>query len=200
MEGHTHNVATVCCHPELPIIMSGSEDGTLKIWHATTYRLENTLTYAFERCWSIAALKGTNNVAIGYDEGTICIQMGNEDPMASMDAGGKVVLARHKEIDVCEIYPQNLLHNSNGRFAVVTGDGEYIIYTALAWRKKSFGNALDFVWALDSGEYAVRENPSSVKLFKNFKETRAYKPPFSADQIYGGALLGVRSGEVTFFY
>ena len=46
----------------------------------------------------------------------------------------------------------------------------------------------------------MRENPSSVKLFKNFKETRAFKPPFSADQIYGGALLGVRSGEVTFFY
>ena len=41
--------------------------------------------------------------------------------------------------------------------------GEYIIYTALAWRKKSFGNALDFVWALDSGEYAVRENPASVR-------------------------------------
>ena len=31
MEGHTHNVATVCCHPELPIIMSGSEDGALTI-------------------------------------------------------------------------------------------------------------------------------------------------------------------------
>jgi coatomer subunit beta' len=114
------------------------------------------------------------------------VQLGNEDPIASMDAGGKVVLARHneistvdikkldadatpadgerlvlaaKELDVCEIYPQSLIHNSNGRFAVVTGDGEYIIYTALAWRKKSFGNALDFVWALDSGEYAVRSAP-----------------------------------------
>ena len=104
--------------------------------------------------------------------------------------GERLVLPA-KELDVCEIYPQNLLHNSNGRFAVVTGDGEYIIYTvtsrtrstplhhlatlsltlpfpnypplyrttlpyqALAWRKKSFGNALDFVWALDSGEYAL---------------------------------------------
>ena len=118
--------------------------------------------------------------------GTIAVQLGNEDPIASMDAGGKVVLARHneistvdikkldadatpadgerlvlaaKELDVCEIYPQSLQHNANGRFAVVTGDGEYIIYTALAWRKKSFGNALDFVWALDSGEYAVRSAP-----------------------------------------
>jgi len=226
MEGHTHNVATVCCHPELPIIMSGSEDGTIKIWHATTYRLENTLNYAFERCWSIAALKGTNNVAIGYDEGTIAIQLGNEDPIASMDASGKIIIAKHneisqydlkklegdvpadgerlalvsKELDVCEIYPQSLAHNSNGRFAVVTGDGEYIIYTALAWRKKSFGNALDFVWAGDSGEYAVRESQSCIKVFKNFKETRTFKPPFSADQIFGGGLLGVRSGEVMLFF
>ena len=38
MEGHTHNVATVCCHPELPIIMSGSEDGTLKIWQVVAHR------------------------------------------------------------------------------------------------------------------------------------------------------------------
>ena len=143
-----------------------------------------------------------------------------------MDASGKIILAKHneislvdlnkmegdkpadgerlsipsKELDVCEIYPQSLLHNSNGRFAVVTGDGEYIIYTALAWRKKSFGQALDFVWALDSGEYAVRESPSCIKIFKNFKEIKTFQPPFSADQIYGGALLGVRSGEVTFFY
>eukprot|EP00967_Tisochrysis_lutea_P146165 scaffold275491_cov28-Tisochrysis_lutea.AAC.6 len=35
-----------------------------------------------------------------------------------------------------------------------------------------------------------------IKLFKNFKEVRAFKPPFQADAIYGGALLGVRSGEV----
>ena len=39
-----------------------------------------------------------------------------------------------------------LSHNSNGRFAVVTGDGEYIIYTALAWRKKSFGAALLYLF------------------------------------------------------
>jgi coatomer subunit beta' len=39
---------------------------------------------------------------------------------------------------------------------VVCGDGEYIIYTALAWRKRAFGSALDFVWATESGDYAVR--------------------------------------------
>lgn len=58
-----------------------------------------------------------------------------------------------KDLGNCEIYPQMLQHNANGRFVVVCGDGEYIIYTALAWRNKSFGSALDFVWAADTGEY-----------------------------------------------
>lgn len=38
LEGHTHNISAVCFHPELPIIITGSEDGTVRIWHATTYR------------------------------------------------------------------------------------------------------------------------------------------------------------------
>ena len=60
--------------------------------------------------------------------------------------------------------------------------------------------SLDFVWALDSGEYAVREAPTAIKLFKNFKETRTFKPPFPADALLGGALLCVRAGEVCFFF
>jgi len=38
------------------------------------------------------------------------------------------------------------------RFVVVCGDGEYIIYTAVALRNKSFGSAQEFVWAHDSSE------------------------------------------------
>lgn len=64
---------------------------------------------------------------------------------------------------------QSLKHNPNGRFVVVCGDGEYIIYTALAWRNRSFGSALEIVWSSD-GEYAARESTSKIKLFtKNFQ-------------------------------
>ena len=64
---------------------------------------------------------------------------------------------------------QSLKHNPNGRFVVVCGDGEYIIYTALAWRNRSFGSALEFVWSSD-GEYAIRESTSRIKIFsKNFQ-------------------------------
>lgn len=49
--------------------------GTVRIWQANTYRLESTLNYGLERVWSMAMLKGSNNVALGYDEGSILIKV-----------------------------------------------------------------------------------------------------------------------------
>ncbi|CAG8718134.1 1745_t:CDS:10, partial [Funneliformis mosseae] len=196
------------------------EDGTVKIWHSNTYRLENTLNYGLERAWTVAYQKGNNNVAFGYDEGAVCVKLGREEPAVSMDNSGKIIWAKHNEIQTanikaghddnikdgdrlplpikdlgsCEVYPQTLQHSPNGRFVVVCGDGEYIIYTALAWRNKGFGNGLEFVWALDSNEYAVRESTTKIKLYKNFKERpNALKLNFMAEGIYGGTLLGVKS-------
>ncbi|CAN4096867.1 unnamed protein product [Withania somnifera] len=227
LEGHTHNVSAVCFHPELPIIITGSEDGTVRIWHATTYRLENTLNYGLERVWAIGYMRSSRRVVIGYDEGSIMVKLGREVPIASMDNSGKVIWAKHnevqtvniksvavdyeiadgerlplaiKELGSCDLYPQNLKHNPNGRFVVVCGDGEYIIYTALAWRNRSFGSALEFVWSSD-GEYAVRESTSKIKIFsKNFQEKKSIRPTFSAERIYGGTLLAMCSNDFICFY
>eukprot|EP00742_Colponemidia_sp_Colp-10_P004148 GILJ01004426.1.p1 GENE.GILJ01004426.1~~GILJ01004426.1.p1 ORF type:complete len:1009 (-),score=201.47 GILJ01004426.1:141-2768(-) len=225
LEGHTNNVSAVMFHPDLPVILSGSEDGTVRIWHSNTYRLETTLNYGMERLWHISCLKGTNNVALGYDEGTIVIKIGNDEPVASMSAG-KIIWAKHSEIQTgnlnltpkegvtdgerlplatkdmgsCEIFPQNLKHNSNGRVFAVCGDGEYIIYTAQALRNKSFGPALEFVWATEGGDYATRESTSKVKVFKDFKEHKSFKPSFAAEGIFGGELLSVRSDSFVCFY
>ncbi|KAF0531175.1 Coatomer, beta subunit [Gigaspora margarita] len=227
LEGHTQNAAFACFHPELPIIISGSEDGTIKIWHSNTYRLENTLNYGLERAWTVAYQKGNNNVAFGYDEGAVCVKLGREEPAVSMDNSGKIIWAKHNEIQTanikaghddsikdgdrlplpikdlgsCEVYPQTLQHSPNGRFVVVCGDGEYIIYTALAWRNKGFGNGLEFVWALDSNEYAVRESATKIKLYKNFKErSNALKVNFTVEGIFGGTLLGVKSSTFLNLY
>lgn len=67
------------------------------------------------------------------------------------------------------------------RFVVVCGDGEYIIYTAMALRNKSFGQAQEFVWAHDSSTYAIRESSNMLQIFKNFKEQKAFKPDFGAE-------------------
>ena len=227
LEGHTHNVSCACFHPELPIIITGSEDGTLRIWHSSTFRLENTLNYGLERAWALGVCKGSNRVAVGFDEGAVMIQVGREEPVVSMDQSGKIMWAKHNEIhtvnikslpaDVeiadgervplavkdlgsCDLYPQSLKHNPNGRFVAVCGDGEYIIYTAVAWRNKSYGNALEFVWGMDSNDSAFRESTSCVKVLKNFNEKHVIRPAFAAEAIHGGALLSIRSSDFICFY
>ena len=57
--------------------------GTVRIWHANTYRLESTLNYGLERAWTISCLKGSNNIALGYDEGSIMIKVGKQSKMLS---------------------------------------------------------------------------------------------------------------------
>ncbi|CAF4106707.1 unnamed protein product [Rotaria sp. Silwood2] len=75
LEGHSQNVGCVAFHPELPIILSGSEDETVKLWRSDTYCLESTLNFGLGRCWTISCLKGSNNVALGYDEGTLMVKV-----------------------------------------------------------------------------------------------------------------------------
>lgn len=98
LDGHAQNVTAVAFHPELPVLLTGSEDGTVRIWHSNTYRLESTLNYGLERVWAIRTLAGSNQVAVGYDEGSVLITMGRDEPACSMDASGKIVSARHSEI------------------------------------------------------------------------------------------------------
>ncbi|RKP18398.1 coatomer subunit beta [Rozella allomycis CSF55] len=224
LSAHSNNVSAVCFHPDLPLIISAGEDGTIRMWNSGTFRLENTLNYSFERGWSLCYLKGMNVMGFGYDEGTVVIKIGKEEPTMSMDSSGKIVWAKNneimsanvknveeikdgerlnlnvKEMGNSEVYAQNLQHSPNGRFVVVCGDGEYTIYTSLAWRNKSYGTALEFVWSLDSNEYAIRESTSIVKIFKSFKEKEILKIPFSAEGLFGGVLLGVKSSNFLCFY
>ena len=43
LEGHTENVTSVLFHPKLPILLTGSEDGTVRIWHSVTYKCDLSL-------------------------------------------------------------------------------------------------------------------------------------------------------------
>lgn len=181
-----------------------------------------------ERAWALAATKESNMLACGFDEGCVVIELGSDDPVASMDNTGKIVWAKNNEIQTanvrglasgsgdeeglpdgerlpviprdlgaCELYPQMLKHNCNGRFVAVCGDGEFIIYTAQALRNKAFGQALDFVWSgTGTGDYCIRESISRVKFYKNFKESKSIRPATSsAEGLFGGHCVGVKGGD-----
>ncbi|KAH8092503.1 coatomer beta [Cristinia sonorae] len=231
LESHTNNVLFSVFHPNLPIIISGGEDGTVKIWNSGTYRLENTLSYALERAWCIAVRKSSNEVAVGYDEGVVVVKLGRDEPTYSMDPSGKLIFPRNteilsanlqtisdattladgsrvplslKELGTTEIFATSLQHSPNGRFVTVVGDGEYIVYTALAWRNKAFGNGTSFAWAGDSNTYAVLEGRLKVRVYKNFKERGGAgmkgAGSWSIDGLHGGPLLGARGAGFVVFW
>ncbi|KIM41967.1 hypothetical protein M413DRAFT_27504 [Hebeloma cylindrosporum] len=232
MEGHTNNVSFAVFHPNLPIIISGSEDGTVKIWNSGTYRVENTLNYALERAWCVSLRRDANEVAVGFDEGVVVIKLGRDEPTFSMDPSGKLIYTRNqnvisgnlqtisdssttfadgsrvplstKEIGSTEIFATSLVHSPNGRFVTVVGDGEYITYTALAWRNKSFGNGISFAWAPDSNTYAVLESKVKLKVYKNFKERPGVGMKgaggWAIEGLHGGTLLCARGNGFVMFW
>lgn len=230
MEGHTNNVSFVVFHPKLPIIVSGSEDGTVKIWNSGTYRIENTLSYSLERAWCIALHKTATEVAVGFDEGVVVVKLGRDEPSFSMDPSGKLIYTRNhdvmsgnlqlvqedtvtdgariplsvKEIGTTEVFATAIVHSPNGRFVTVVGDGEYITYTALAWRNKSFGSGISFAWAPDSNTYAVLENKTKLRLYKSFKEKTGAGMKgvgsWGLDTLYGGTLLGAKGNGFVIFW
>jgi coatomer subunit beta' len=232
LESHTNNVLFVVFHPNLPIIISGGEDGSVKIWNSGTYRLENTLSYALERAWCISVRKDANEVAVGYDEGIVVVKLGRDEPTFSMDPSGKLVYTRNtdvlsanlqtvqddaasipeggrlplsiKELGTTEIFAASLAHSPNGRFVTVVGDGEYIVYTALAWRNKAFGNGSSFAWAGDSNTYAVLESRTKVRVYKSFKERSGAgmkgSGSWAIEGLHGGTLLAARGNGFVVFW
>lgn len=222
---HDHNVSVATFHPHLPVILTGAEDGKLRIWNAITYSLESELDYKLGRVWSVACTKATNKLAVGYDEGTVVLKIGKEEPVVSMDRNGKVVFAVNSEIQqmnvksgdsdaadgekldlpardlgTVDVYPHSLKHDHKGRFVAVCGDGEYNIYTAIQWRSKSFGKAMELVWGPGSGTFATRESSLLIKIYKEFQDKETFKPSFAVEGIFGGPLLGVRSFDFITFY
>ncbi|KAF3848083.1 hypothetical protein F7725_021111 [Dissostichus mawsoni] len=131
LEGHAQNVTCVCFHPELPIILTGSEDGTSgKVMWARHSEVQQ----ANLKTMGEAEVRDGERLSLGV-----------------------------KDMGSCEIFPQTIQHSPNGR-------------------------------------YAVRESSSMIKIFKNFKEKKAFKPDFGAEGVFGGFLLGVRSNSGLAFY
>ena len=182
-------------------------------------------------CVAVHPTGRKNYVAAGFDDGFSVLSLGNDVPTMSLDPVGKLVWSggknasasdiftaairgneiaeegeplplQIKELGTVDIFPQSLHHSPNGRFVTVVGDDEYVIYTALAWRNKSFGKCRDFVWGPDSNSYALINESGTVSFYKNFKEVTSWSIPlnFDIEKLFPGTLLGVKSDGFLYFY
>jgi coatomer subunit beta' len=80
LEGHSHNVTAVLCHPTLPLLITAAEDGECRVWNATTYEEVSSFDHAnWGRAWTLAAVPGKNTLAIGFDQGCLCVNLQSDD-------------------------------------------------------------------------------------------------------------------------
>lgn len=94
LTGHSHNVSFAVWHPQLPLIITGSEDNTIKLWNARSYKLEQTLNYGMQRAWCVCPKPNSSVVAFGLETGGLVLRMGRDEPVVSMDKNGKLCWAK----------------------------------------------------------------------------------------------------------
>nr|ACS49628.1 protein kinase-3 [Oryza coarctata] len=76
--GHMDCVSSVCSHPDIPILLTGSFDETVRLWNSTTFKLEGVLDFELGKVISIVCLKGSKRVVIGHEAGLVITEIRHE--------------------------------------------------------------------------------------------------------------------------
>lgn len=221
LSGHTNNVTALRFHPTYPVLFSTGEDQMFFIWNTTTYQSEFCKGYNKKRGWSIDIKD--NIIAVGFDNGLVVSKFGRDNvAVITMDTNGRAYWAKNndiqsthlnqftdlsdgetvdvivKDVSTSEIMPTSISYSSNNRYVSVCGEYEYAIYSALAWRSKSFGQAQEFVWGVGD-VFALRKSNSTVAISTSFQDPVEFAPPLGVSRIYGGYLLGIASDVISFY-
>ncbi|XP_006662821.1 receptor like protein kinase S.2-like [Oryza brachyantha] len=83
LAGHTDCITCVCFHPDLPILLTGSNDETVRLWNSTTFKLEGVLDFELGKVTAIVCLKGSKRVVIGHDAGLVITEIRHGQPGSS---------------------------------------------------------------------------------------------------------------------
>lgn len=80
LRGHMNNVSCVLFHSRQDIIVSNSEDKSIRVWDATKRTGLQTFRREHDRFWILAAHPEMNLLAAGHDSGMIVFKLERERP------------------------------------------------------------------------------------------------------------------------
>ena len=87
MRGHTNNVSCVLFHPKHELIVSNSEDRTIRVWDISKRLGVQTFRRESDRFWILAAHPEQNLLAAGHDAGMTVFKLERERPAFDVQGG-----------------------------------------------------------------------------------------------------------------
>ena len=223
-EGHEGPITSVCFHPEIPILITASEDQTSKFYNINTSKLEDSKIFGYDIIWDIKAYKENNIIGFGCDEATIVVQMGSDEPLITFNQiqskiiyaqqnnifslnlkqvshetkDGEIINIPPKQLGSSELFPNKIQYSPNGRYFSILSDKEFIISTSGVYRSSAVGNCYDLSWN-ENDSFVIKEG-NTVKIYKDLKEIKNFKPGFSFENIFGGPLFSIKTEDSIYMY
>ncbi|MCQ2819765.1 MAG: coatomer subunit beta' [archaeon] len=224
LKGHESCLSSLCFHPELPILISGSEDCTCKFWNINTSKIEESKIFGYDCIWDITSYADENLIGLGCEEATIVFQLGNTQPLATFSSAqskivycqqnnvysinlkqiqneakdGEIIYIPPKQIGNTEVYPTEINYSPNGRYISILSDKEFIISPSGVYRSSCVGNSNDLSWN-DNDSFIIKDS-NQVKIYKDLKEIKKFKPGFNFDSVFGGPLFALKTSDAVYFY
>lgn len=101
MRGHTNNVSCVLFHPKHELIVSNSEDRTIRVWDISKRLGVQTFRRESDRFWILAAHPEQNLLAAGHDAGMTVFKLERERPAFDV-LGGKCFYVKDRYLRLHE--------------------------------------------------------------------------------------------------
>ncbi|RDX97786.1 Coatomer subunit alpha-1, partial [Mucuna pruriens] len=105
LRGHTNNVSCVLFHAKQDIIVSNSEDKSIRVWDATKRTGIQTFRREHDRFWILAAHPEMNLLAAGHDSGMIVFKLERERPAFAV-SGDSLFYTRDRFLRLYEFSTQ----------------------------------------------------------------------------------------------
>jgi coatomer subunit alpha len=80
LRGHTQNVSCVAFHPKHDLLVSNSEDKTIRVWDVQKRMCIQTFRRETDRYWILAVHPDQSLIAAGHDNGMLVFKLERERP------------------------------------------------------------------------------------------------------------------------
>ena len=80
MRGHTNNVSSALFHPKEELIISNSEDRSIRVWDISKRLAVFTYRKEHDRFWILSAHPTKNLLGAGHDSGMMIFKLHRERP------------------------------------------------------------------------------------------------------------------------